>query len=77
MFHTLTTKRQTKAKITNKQENVCIFNIKFLGPKCPPYNIQTIICNLVIEKNFSSSDIPTPSEKERYQLLRELEFSVL
>ena len=38
---------------------------------------KTIICNLVIEKNFSSSDIPTPSEKERYQLLRELEFSVL
>jgi hypothetical protein len=34
------TKKTDKSKITNTQENVCNFNIKFFGPKCPPYNIQ-------------------------------------
>ena len=37
----LTTKRQTLSKITNRQNYVCKFNIKFFGPICPPYNIQT------------------------------------
>jgi hypothetical protein len=36
----LTTKRQRKANVTNRRENVCNFNIKFFGSKCPPYNIQ-------------------------------------
>ncbi len=36
----LTSKRQTKFEIENKQGIVCNFNIKFLCPKCPPYNIQ-------------------------------------
>ena len=73
----LTTKRQTTEKITNRRENVCNVNIKFLVQNVLRTTYKTTICNLVIEKNFSSSDIPTPSEKERYQLLRELEFSVL
>jgi hypothetical protein len=36
----LNPKRQTKSKIQNTHEYVCNFNIKFLCPKCPPYNIQ-------------------------------------
>jgi len=37
----LTPKRQTLSKNTNRQNNVCKFNIKFFGPICPAYNIQT------------------------------------
>ena len=36
----LTSKRQTKSEIENKQGIGSNFNIKFLCSKCPPYNIQ-------------------------------------
>ena len=36
----LTTKWQTLPQWTNRQNNVCNFNIEFFGPFCPPYNIQ-------------------------------------
>jgi hypothetical protein len=37
----LTSKRQETSEIEIKQKNVFIFNIKFFGPKCPSYNIQS------------------------------------
>jgi hypothetical protein len=36
----LASKRQETSEIEIEQKNVCIFNIKFFGPKCPSYNIQ-------------------------------------
>ena len=36
----LTSKRQKTSELEIEQKNVCNFNITFLRPKCPSYNIQ-------------------------------------